>query len=167
MLALNIVERDFIGLLKPLDYNQGAPVGFLLAEKLIITIFGKGDIQLRLIPLLAGCASLILLYLIGKQVLNPPGLITALALLAISPTLVYYSSEVKQYSSDVFSILVLFWFALDVFRTGKLGFQKIVILSVAGVFGLFFSHPTLFVLAAIGTIMFMDIELKRDLTGLI
>jgi len=31
MLALNIVGRDYAGLWKTLDYNQGAPVAFLLA----------------------------------------------------------------------------------------------------------------------------------------
>src|SRR5690606_12042987 len=33
-LALNIINRSFGGLTQPLDYNQGAPVGFLFIEKL-------------------------------------------------------------------------------------------------------------------------------------
>ena len=52
MLALNIVNRDFWGLLQPLDYDQGAPIGFLLVEKLFNSILGKHEFVLRLFPLL-------------------------------------------------------------------------------------------------------------------
>jgi hypothetical protein len=37
MLALNIVERDFAGLVQPLDYDQGAPVGFLMGGEVVLT----------------------------------------------------------------------------------------------------------------------------------
>ena len=63
MLALNIVERDFAGMFKPLDYDQGAPLGFLLVEKVFNLLLGKHELALRLFPLLAGLASLGLFYL--------------------------------------------------------------------------------------------------------
>src|ERR687888_419926 len=34
LLTLNVLRRPWTGLIKPLDYNQGAPVGFLFLEKL-------------------------------------------------------------------------------------------------------------------------------------
>src|SRR5262245_19193615 len=37
MLALNLIERSPARLLEPLDWNQGAPVGFLLLVKAAIT----------------------------------------------------------------------------------------------------------------------------------
>ena len=43
LLALNIVNRTFIGLTQPLDYNQGAPIGFLIIEKVIIQLIGNKD----------------------------------------------------------------------------------------------------------------------------
>ena len=42
-LAYNLVHRDFLGLMRPLNYDQGAPVGFLFIEKLLITVLGNID----------------------------------------------------------------------------------------------------------------------------
>jgi hypothetical protein len=58
LLALNVLHRSFKGLFQPLDYHQGAPVGFLLLEMLSTQLAGKGELALRTIPLLAGIASL-------------------------------------------------------------------------------------------------------------
>src|SRR5215207_11463259 len=54
MLALNIVNRNVSGLFKPLDYDQGAPIGFLLVEKISHLLFGRNEYSLRLFPLIAG-----------------------------------------------------------------------------------------------------------------
>jgi hypothetical protein len=153
MLALNIVQRSFGGLLKPLDYDQGAPLGFLFLEKLAITLLGNdNEFRLRLLPLLTGCASLILFYLILKRVFKHGGILTGLALFAVSPTLIYYSSEVKQYSSDIFVTLILLWLALESLDNG-ITRKKAIVLAGAGALAIWFSHPALFVLAAIGIIL--------------
>src|ERR1044071_4971260 len=47
MLALNIVGRKFVGMFQPLDYDQGAPIGFLLVEKLFNALLGKHELALR------------------------------------------------------------------------------------------------------------------------
>src|SRR5262249_9775368 len=58
MLALNLVNRAPLDLLKPLDYNQGAPVGFLLAVKAAISLFGIAEWSLRLVPFAAAVLGL-------------------------------------------------------------------------------------------------------------
>jgi hypothetical protein len=172
MLALNILERDFLGLLKPLDYEQGAPLGFLQLEKLISKLLGEGELSLRLLPLLAGLASLVLFYLVLKRILSPAGTITALALFAISPTLVYYSSELKQYSSDVFIALLLLWLALTPLPQDH-SFRSFGMpgggwpLFLAGFVAIWFSHPALFVLAAIGSVMLLENILQRNRAGIL
>jgi len=175
MLALNIVGRSFGGLLQPLDYNQGAPLGFLLAEKLVVTLTGNHEVTLRLLPLLAGCAALLLYALLLRQVTGKIGGFTAMALLAVGAAPVYYASEVKQYSSDVFIVLLLLWLAGKVIfhqlRQPEAGFprslnSKMLFLAVGGVLALWCSHPALFVLVAIGITLALHYALRKDLMRL-
>ena len=97
MLALNIVNRDFVGLFQPLDYDQGAPVGFLLVEKTLNVLFGDHEFVLRFFPFIAGLAALGLFYVLLRQTTSGIGLWTGLALFATGSELIYYSSEMKQY----------------------------------------------------------------------
>src|SRR5690349_22225807 len=78
MLALNIVNRNFAGLFKPLDYDQGTPLGFLLIEKFFNVILGKNELVLRLFPLMMGLAVLWLFYLLLNQITSGAGLLIAL-----------------------------------------------------------------------------------------
>lgn len=151
MLALNIIHKDAWGLFGKLDYEQGAPLGFLLLEKLAATLLGDGERALRLLPLLAGCASLVLFYFLARQILRSPGLLTALALFALSPTLIYYSSEVKQYALDVFfTALLLYLFTR---RSSRITNSPLLL---AGILAPWFSHPAIFVLAAIGLSLLLE-----------
>lgn len=151
MLALNIIHKDVWGLFGKLDYEQGAPLGFLLLEKLAASLFGDGERALRLLPLLAGCASLVLFYILANKILNAPGLLTALALFALSPTLIYYSSEVKQYALDVF-VTVLLFYLFTRHASPITSYQ----LLLAGILAPWFSHPAIFILAAIGIALLIE-----------
>src|SRR5437660_4867339 len=82
-LARNIVDRSVLGLFSPLDYGQVAPWGFLLVEKLAVTLFGNNEYALRLFPLLCGIASLALFYLVVREILNDVGVLVGLAMLAL------------------------------------------------------------------------------------
>src|SRR5512139_2855833 len=75
MLALNIVNRDFGGLFKPLDYDQGAPPGFLLGEKLFCLLLGRCEYALRLLSFILGLLSHWLFYLLLKRVMTGAGLL--------------------------------------------------------------------------------------------
>jgi uncharacterized membrane protein len=161
MLALNIVQRDFGGLFQPLDYDQGAPVGFLLVEKALVTLLGDHEFVLRLFPLLAGMASLGLFYLLLRRVASGIGLLAALALFAVGPELVYYASEVKQYSVDVAVTIGLLLLSMPLFE-GRTGRKAFVWLGCAGMLALWFSHPALFVLAGIGVSLLCMSASRRE-----
>ena len=161
MLALNIVNRGFAGLLKPLDYDQGAPIGFLLIEKFFNVLFGKNEFVLRLFPLIVGLISLWLFYLLLKQITSGPGLLAALALFAFNPRLIYYSSEVKQYILDVAVTISLLLIAAPAFSSSPRK-KDFAWLTLIGLIALWFSHPALFVLAGIGLALFIIYLRRRD-----
>jgi uncharacterized membrane protein len=109
LLALNILHRPLREIFQPLQYHQGAPIGFLVLEKLATTLAGKSELALRIVPFAAGIASLFLFSHVAKLFVSAKSALLALLLFALCPSLVYYSSEVKQYSSDVAVTLVLLW----------------------------------------------------------
>lgn len=165
MLALNIVNRSAAELFRPLDYDQGAPPGFLLVEKTFQLLFGRNEYALRLFPLLAGILSIWLFYLLLRRTTSGAGLLTALALFVLNPRLVYYSSEVKQYMIDVAAALALLLLASPLFE-GRGRARDYGLLAAAGFLALWFSHPALFVLAGVGlTLVIVHIQ-RRDFSGL-
>jgi hypothetical protein len=118
MLALNVLHRNYLGLTRPLDLLQGAPIGFLWLQKMSTLLFGPGEYALRLVPLLTGLASVIVFAAFARRVLRGWAQCVAVAIFAVSPTLVYYSSEAKQYGVDVFAIVVLCWFCAWLLDSG-------------------------------------------------
>lgn len=165
MLALNIVNRDFAGLLKPLDYDQGAPIGFLFVEKFFNVILGRHELALRLFPLLAGMAALWLFYLLIKKTVQHAGFYTALGLFAVNPQLIYYSSESKQYIVDVAVMLGMLVIAFPIFQN-QARKRDYIHVGLAGIFALWFSHPAVFILAGIGVALVIHFLQIRDVSKL-
>lgn len=149
-LARNIEERAYAGLLQPLSYDQSAPIGFLMLERLAVQAFGDNEYALRLVPLLAGALSLLLFFWLARRCLTPVGTLIALFFFAAADKLVYYSSEVKQYSTDVAIALLLLLAAVSVYSK-KLSWRNVATFGVLGATAIWFSHPCVFVLAGIGT----------------
>ena len=150
MLANNVIELPLTRLMPP-HLIKVAPFGFLAAEKLVIGILGTSEIAFRLIPLLAALGSLVLLYVASRQLLDQRERLLALAIFALSPPLIYFASEAKPYSSDVFITLALTIAVLYYLRapSGRL----LVGLGAAGVIAVWFSYPAIFLLAVVGPIM--------------
>jgi len=70
--ASTVVQRDYSGLFLPMDYQQGAPLGFLLAVKTLVYLFGSSEFTLRAWSLLTGLGSIGLFYLILKKRFSYP-----------------------------------------------------------------------------------------------
>ena len=160
-LALNIVHRSFAGLRQPLDYHQGAPIGFLMLQKSATLLWGGGEHALRLVPLLAGLASVILFYELASRTLPLKALPIATGLFAISPSLIYYSAEVKQYSMDAALALLLWCLTIEGSNSDwKTGRSTLAALVGAG--AIWMSHASIFVLVGVGATIFIAVLLRKD-----
>jgi len=118
-LALNIINKSYTDLLQPLDHTQAAPVGFLFIQRFMVTLFGNTELAMRTFPLLTGITSLFLFYSIAKRILKPSALSFGLILFAAGDHLIYFASEVKQYSADVCWALCIILIALQLVQHRK------------------------------------------------
>lgn len=160
-IALNVIERSFGGLMEPLFHNQAAPLGYLWASRLAVVLFGTSEYALRLVPLIAGLAALVLFVLVARRILARDVVPCALLLFCVSDRLIYYASEVKQYSCDVAVALALLLCALSLL-SDSLTWKRVALLSTAGAIGIWMSHPAIFVAAGGGLAVFGLTAWKRD-----
>jgi hypothetical protein len=150
MLALNFVDTSLPELLLPLEYGQGAPLGFLIVQTLLVGVFGTSEYVLRLFPLMCGIASLLLFLQVARHALGAaPAIIVATGVFATSYKLIFYASDVKQYSSDVAIALAVYSMTHRTLHAG-LNARRSVALGISGAIAIWFSHPATFILAGIG-----------------
>jgi len=161
MLALNLVGRDAAGLLTPLDWNQGAPVGYLLASKAVVAQLGASEWALRLLPFAASLLGLVGFAWVAPRLVPRPAALLAVALLALSPVMVSYSAECKQYATDAALTVGLFAAAAGLL-TGDGGARRWAVLAAAGAAAVWFSHPAAFVLGGVGMALLAESAINRD-----
>jgi hypothetical protein len=149
LLTQNIVHRSFSELLKPLDNNQAAPLGFLMLERFAVQVGGTSEYALRFLPFLCGLLSLLLFHRMAKLSVTARAVPIALGLFAISGPLIYYASEAKQYSSDV-AIAILLSSAALYFGSCQLTPWRVALFGLLGATSVWFSHPSAFILAGVG-----------------
>lgn len=148
-LALNIINRDFIELLSPLDYMQSAPILFLFIEKMTSLLFSGSEYGLRILPLVSFLFSSYLLAIILQSIYkNSLSIVFGLSLFFFNHTLLYYSSEVKQYMTDVFLQCFLLYISI-VFKVPKTT-KHCIALSILGVGAIFLSNVAPVILVTSG-----------------
>ena len=160
-LALNLMNRSFGQLIHTLDYNQGAPLGFLFTEKATLRVFGDSEYALRLPSLLVGIASLFLFYAAAKPILSRGAFLISLLFFATLEPFIYYSEEIKQYGFDVAVALALLALAVR-FGRARLDVRRAVGLAAAGFVAVWFSHPAVFVLLGLGAGLSIEPLLRRE-----
>ncbi|MDD5674318.1 MAG: hypothetical protein PHC61_09150 [Chitinivibrionales bacterium] len=160
-LANGIIESSWAALLHPLMGNQQAPLGFVYVEKIISVLWNGGEHALRLFPLLAGVAGLVLFYRIASGFCGGWAKATAVSLFAFSESLIYFSAEVKQYSSDVLVALCLIGL-MQRYRALRPSLPAAISLGLAGALCLLFSHPALFMLVGLGCVLLGEGIYKKD-----
>lgn len=149
MLSLNIVNKTYTELLKPLDMNQVAPIGFLMLEKFLSGLFGNHDWSLKIFPFLSFILSVPLLYRITMRMFHSKkiGLLTC-SLFATNIFIIRYASEVKQYSTDILIMLLILNLAFEYNIQNR---KKHVLTSaVIGSLSIWFSNIAIIGLFVIG-----------------
>ena len=164
MLALNVVHKSPADLLRPLDLNQGAPVGYLLATKLVVTLCGGGEYALRASSLAAALAGLAAFVPFAYRAMPLPAARIAVGLFALSPYLAGYAAEFKQYELDATLAVALFACGRPVWQNTA-GRGRLVGLAALGAASVWFSHPALFVLGGVGLAMLLDAVARGDAAG--
>lgn len=167
LLATAIADRGFSQLiLEPLANNQAAPAAYLFWVKLVTDVLGTHEWTLRLPSMVCGLAVLPMSVLIARQVF-PSALARAtfVGLMAVSPVLVYYSSEFKQYQGDVLSVMLILWLTL---RFEPAHWRRHAPwLAAAGAVCIWLSHPVDFVLAGCGVTLWLSLVRRREWKALL
>jgi hypothetical protein len=146
-LALAIQARSLLGLIRqPLPGGLTAPIGFLALEKLFVVFLGNRDYIWRLLPILSGCLSVVLMFLLARRLLGTFGTVFALGAFSLNTMLLFYSSDLKQYSTDVIIALLIYLAVAFYLSVGTL--SSAVVLASVGLVAVTCSHPAVFLLAS-------------------
>jgi len=160
-----IIESSISDLLKPPrpgPWSLHTLPGYNALQKISCIIFGPNEFSQRLVSLLAGIATLPLVYLVARRWLSLALSTLALSLMAICEYLIHSSCQAKQYSLDVMVSLLLVLAALR-FQESLFRVRRLLILAIIGILAMWFSHPGVFVVAGIGLGLFMKAALLRNM----
>ncbi len=147
-LALNIIAKSPGELLKPLDLNQVAPILYLQITKMLSLITPNAEYGLRLFSLIGFWASMALFYKSLRILFKQNFLVViALTLFVFNHSLIYYSSEVKQYMADV---LVAVSFLYLVLRSDMLTNAECILFAISGTVAIYLSNIAPFILFSSG-----------------
>jgi hypothetical protein len=148
-LILNVLNKGFTSLLGPLADCQAAAPLFLWTERLAVLTLGAGTYALRLVPLLAGCAGMLLMAVTARRLLDPRAVPWGLLLFAGSDMLLWHACEAKPYATDVLAATALLGL-YAVSRSWPLGRRLLVFALLApGLMGL--AYPACFLYGGVLT----------------
>src|SRR5215813_3942690 len=150
LLSRNILDLPLRHLLtKPLMLDQVAPRGFLLVEKLAVSIFGPNEMALRLFPFVCGIASLFLFWRLAEKILPRVASAVALFLFAIGVAFIRFGAEVKQYECDLLAAIVLLFLALRLIEQ-EASAKRLVLTGLFGFVVIWFSQASVLVMGGLG-----------------
>jgi hypothetical protein len=160
-LTRNILARSVVELVTiPLAFDQVAPPGFLVLEKLSTLAFGDSERALWLLPLLAGLAGLFLFRTLAEEALRGTAVVLAIAMFALGLPLIRYSGEVKQYGLDAAAAVALTLLALSLRHERTL--RDRILIGVCAFAIILFSQASAVVMAGLGGALLVLWLLDRD-----
>jgi 4-amino-4-deoxy-L-arabinose transferase-like glycosyltransferase len=96
--TVRLLRMDLSGLLHGIPRTEETPPLYYVVAWLWTRAFGTGEVGVRSLSALLGAATIPVAYLFGRRLLSHRAGITAAALAAFNPLLVWYSQEARAYS---------------------------------------------------------------------
>lgn len=143
-LALNLVNRSYLGLFAPLDYFQATPPLYAWLCKFFGEVFLNKEFAYRLPALIFGILSIPAFYLLSKKILKTRlSILFSLMIFSLNYQLIYYSQELKQYSCEVFLffVIILTYFYIE---KNKPGGKKLISISLFYAVSIWFAYTSAF-----------------------
>ncbi len=148
-LIRNYVEKNYKALFGHLEYQQYAPPLFSVMTKFIFQIFGINELSAKLFPLLCGIGLLWAFYTLSRRFLSPFAALMAVFFVVFDKIFIDYSTECKQYATDAF-VAVLLLLLSQTIDFKSFNSKKTILWAVIGSIAIWFSMPSVFVLAGVG-----------------
>ncbi len=150
--GLNLMDRGFGDLLKPLEYDQVAPAFFIAGEWGMQQMMGASEYSLRILPTVAGIAALVVFSFWARKVVPPLAALFATGIMAVAFYPVRHSVEVKPYAFDLLASCVLLWVATT-WQQKPERTRWLWALGLVMVLAIFSSYPAVFVAGAIVVVL--------------
>jgi hypothetical protein len=166
-LKISLVGFAFHDFHTPLVKWQLAPPGFLAVERLMILLPLPFSFAARLVPFVCSIASMFLMRSVARRYVTAAAVPIAVGLFALTDWMLYYSVEIKQYSSDVALTLTALLLAARATRTREgqpreTPRRDFIMLGALGAIGVWFSHPLALGLAGVGSYLILNAASRRD-----
>jgi Dolichyl-phosphate-mannose-protein mannosyltransferase len=146
--AANLIDRGYLGLLRPLDYQQVAPPLFLWTERFIANSLGFSEWTLRLFPTACAIASLFVFRHLAGRLMKGMPVLMGVAIVAVSLNPVRHGGEAKPYAVDFLASAILLALLVEWWRRpDRAAWLWALTASALPVMGL--SFPSVFVLGGI------------------
>lgn len=162
MVALNIIHYSPSELLGPLVFDQLAPAGWLLLEKVCLHLWDAFDYSLRLPSLVGGISALFLFHRFLKYSTNAWEALAGVAMMAVFPVFIQYSSMVKPYIFDVLFSVALLFSSLALLREKGQRLWGTVLYGAIGIVCIPLAFGGTLVMAGTGTLLFAASIAKKE-----
>jgi hypothetical protein len=143
-----------------LSGDQLAPLGFLMVQRMAVQGMGESPYVTRFLPLVCGLVSLWLFQCLVRRWQTGLPALAALALFSFSDDLIYYSSELKPYASDLCYGLGVLLLAATLDR--PINRRSATGLAAVAVAAPWFSFPSAFLVAGCGVALICDRAINRS-----
>jgi len=161
--AVTLQEHSFRELFHPQEYGQVAPLLWWWLEKAMLTVCGGSVWALRLPSVLAAVATTWLMLRFLLRALPERSAVFAYAIFAVSYYPLRHGVELKPYALDLLWAVVMMdlaWSLLQMpasqhARLDRRQTRRLFGLMAMGLVGVWASFPSLFLSAAIGTVLFV------------